>query len=100
MWRSLVQIPGLLQEIIQLLREQNLLLRDHHRTVTGRTSPVLPTPRSSPLPPRPVPSRRLQATDVTVVSRADRIRAQEADSDRQRRPWADPRVTSPPSQTE
>lgn len=91
MWRSLsvlARVPELLIEIASLLREQCLLLREHHLTVTGRPSQVPQTPNSIPLPDRPKPARKLVASDVTVVTRADRLKLQEQARDKTNRPWA------------
>ena len=100
MWRSLSQLPALLIEIAQLLREQCLLLREFHQTATGRASQVPPTPGGTWTPPsRPLPSRKLQASDVQIVTREERLRSQAKDEDRRRRPWAGTDLDAPPPET-
>lgn len=90
MWRVLTQLPTLLAEIVRLLQEQNLLTRELIRATTGREATTPPSPGSVSLPPRqpPRPSRKLQATDIQVFTRADRLTQQARERDRKDRPWS------------
>ncbi len=98
--RDLIQVPGLLLEIVSLLREQNSLHRELIIALTNRVpSTHLTTPSQIFVAPRI--NREYTAKDVSVVTREMRATQDFEEAERQQAPWrADataPASTSPSS---
>ncbi len=98
--RDLIQLPTLLTEIVQLLREQNSLHRELIVALTGR-APLSKMTTPSPISVRPPINRKYTANDVTVVTREMREEQQVVESQRAS-PWHEggdkaPAATDAPS---
>lgn len=83
--RDLIQVPTLLMEIVQLLREQNALDRELHVALTGRV-PATKLTTPSQIFVRPPLNRTYTGKDVTVVTREMRVE-QQMEEEQRARPW-------------
>lgn len=83
--RDLIQVPTLLMEIVQLLREQNNLQRELITSLTGR-APLSKMTTPSQISVRPPLKKKYTAADVTVVTREMRL-GQQAEEEQRAHPW-------------
>lgn len=81
-----------LADIVTLLQEQNLLMRELILALTHQPAQTTPSRISARLPtltppPRRMPLREFTSKDVTIVTAAMREQQAIADFERQNRPW-------------